>query len=359
MRNKIKIELERPEPLYLIVKKKILDLIENGTLKNNERIPPEEIIAKENNISRWTVRQALEELEKEGIVKRYPKRGTFITLKEKKATKKICIICKAPKERQMRDFFYGYELWGGIEESIIENGLEVSFYTSNKLNEKIGILSKFDGVLYLIPFKEEIEILEKIKKEGVPLVIIGAKVEGFNYVAVNNKKGVEEAIRHLIEYGHKKIGGVFSPLNYFDGCERYKYFLETLEKHNLLVREEWIKVMKEYWAEKWIQEAKQLTKEILIEKDRPTAIFTAGALVSLGVKECLDEEKENISVIGFDDFYLARYFNPPLTVISQPVWDIGRTGLNKLIEIIDKGGMCELLLEPKLIIRKSVKKERG
>ncbi|MCS7180182.1 MAG: GntR family transcriptional regulator [bacterium] len=263
MNNKVKIDIEKPEPLYLIVKKKILELIEIGDLKDKDRIPPEEIIAKENNISRWTVRQALRELEKEGLVKRYPKRGTFVTLTKQEKTKKICIICKTPRERQLRDFFYGYELWGGIEEGIIENGLEVSFFTLNKLNEKLEVLNNFDGILYLIPFREEVEVIEKIKEKGIPMVIVGARVEGFNYVSVDNRKGVEEAIKLLIEYGHKKIGGIFFPLNYFDGYERYKYFLETLEKYNLPIKEEWIKIMKEYWAEKWIEESKILMKEIL------------------------------------------------------------------------------------------------
>jgi DNA-binding LacI/PurR family transcriptional regulator len=353
--NKLKIEIERPEPLYLIVKKKILDLIENGYLKENDRIPPEEEIARENNISRGTVRQALKELEYEGIIKRYPKRGTFITLTSKNKVQKICIVCKAPRERQMRDYFYGFELWGGIEEGIIENNLEVSFITSEKINGELENLSKFDGILYLIPMKEEIEILEKIKNKDIHLMLVGAKVDGFNYVAVDNKKGVEWAIKHLLEFGHRKIGGVFFPINYFDGYERYEYFLEILSENKIPIKKEWIKIMKDYWAEKWISEAKELTKEILQERDKPTAIFASSALVSIGVKECLDENKEKISLIGFDDFYLAKYFKPPLTVISQPVWELGRTGIKKLVEIIEKKEECQILIEPKLIIRKSVK----
>ncbi len=357
--NKLKIELERPEPLYLIVKKKILDLIENGYLKDNDKLPPEEIIAKDNNISRGTVRQALKELEIEGIIKRYPKMGTFIALKKEEKIKKICIISKASKERQNRDFFYGFELWGGIEEGIIKEGLEVSFIVSEKLKENIDFLNRFDGILYLIPMRDEIDILEKIKDKNIPLMIVGARVEGFNYVAIDNKKGVEKAIKHLFEYGHKKIGGIFFPLNYFDGYERYQYFLEMLKKYNLEVKKEWIKIMKEYWAENWKNEAKNLMKEILNAKERPTAIFCSSALATIGVKECLDEERERISLIGFDDFYLARYLKPPITVISQPVWDIGKNGINKLVEIMKKGGECELLLEPELILRKSVNKERG
>ncbi|MCM8785332.1 MAG: GntR family transcriptional regulator [Candidatus Omnitrophica bacterium] len=351
---KIRIELEKPEPLYLMIKKKILDLIEKGELKNGDRIPPEEKIANENGISRGTVRQALKELEIEGLIKRYPKKGTFINIPKKIKTKKICVIGKSPKEKQMLSG-YGMEMWGGIEEAVIENGLELSFFILKKLKNDLSIVEKFDGILHIVPMKEDIEFLKKIKNKRIPLMLLGAKVDGFNYVAVNNKKGVEDAIKYLIENGHRKIGGIFSPLNYFDGYERYIHFLDFLDKNGLPIRKEWIKIMKEYWAEKWVNEAKNLMKEILMEKEKPTAIFTAGALVSIGVMECLEEVKEKISIIGFDDFYLAKYFKPPLTVISQPIWEIGRIGVNRLIKIIDRGGKCELLLEPKLIIRKSVK----
>ncbi|MGB9677884.1 MAG: substrate-binding domain-containing protein [Candidatus Ratteibacteria bacterium] len=241
--------------------------------------------------------------------------------------------------------------------SIIENGLEISFFISERVRENNDFLDKFDGILYLIPMRDEVDILEIIKKKNKQLMIIGARVDGFNYVAVDNKKGVEEAIKHLIEYGHRKIGGIFFPISYFDGYERYRYFIETIERYNLVAKEGWIKIMKEYWAENWKKEAKELMREILKEKEKPSVIFCSSALATIGVKELLDEEKEKISLIGFDDFYLARYLKPPITVISQPVWDIGRNGINKLVEIIEKGGKCELLLEPILIIRKSVKRE--
>ena len=62
MNNKIQLDINKPSPLHHLVKKKILELIREGTLKDGDRLPPEETIAEENGISRGTVRAALLEL---------------------------------------------------------------------------------------------------------------------------------------------------------------------------------------------------------------------------------------------------------------------------------------------------------
>jgi len=59
MAPSLKMEINRPGSLPDIVKDHILDLIRQGIVKDGDRLPPEEEIARDNNISRGTVRTAL------------------------------------------------------------------------------------------------------------------------------------------------------------------------------------------------------------------------------------------------------------------------------------------------------------
>ena len=359
MNNNIKIDITKPEPLYHMVKKKIVEMVRNGDLKDGDRLPPEEEIAKQNNISRGTVRMALEDLAREGIIKRYPKRGTFISLEKSNIPVKIAILSPTVPVGRKETDFYRSELWGGIEEGVVKEGISIIL-----LNHQKGIeLSKgIDGILFLVPLRSQIEILNEIKGKGIPLIVVGAQIDGVNYIAVDNEKGVEEAISYLVKLGHKKIGAIFSSLDYFDSFYRYKGFLSTLKKFGLPVKKNWIKIISVMDAEKWIEEAERKTKEILSEKDKPTAIFAEGGFLTLGAKKSIEKKgykiPSDISLIGFDDFYLARYLEPPLTVISQPIWEIGKIGVEKLVEIINNKQTqpYQILLQPDLIVRGSTSK---
>ena len=359
MRNEIKLDITKPEPLYHLVKKKIVEMVRKGELKDGDRLPPEEEIARQNNISRGTVRMALEDLAREGIIKRYPKRGTFISLERTDVFIKIGILSLTfPAGRRETDF-YRRELWGGVEEGVVKEGISITFLNFEKEKE---ILKGIDGVLFLVPLRSQIEILNRIKEEGIPSIVVGAQIEGFNYVAVDNEDGVEKGISHLVKLGHKKIGGIFSSLDYFDSFYRYKGFLSTLKKFGLPVKKEWIKIISEMEAEKWMDEAEEKTEEILSERDKPTAIFAGGGFLTIGAKRSIEKRgykiPSDISLIGFDDFYLAKYLDPSLTVISQPVWEIGKIGVEKLVEIINnkQTQLYQNLLKPNLIIRKSTSK---
>ena len=80
MNKKNQLDFNKSLPLHRLVREKILGLIQDGTFKNGDRLPPEETIAEENGISRGTVRTAFTELSREGIITRYPKRGTFVSI---------------------------------------------------------------------------------------------------------------------------------------------------------------------------------------------------------------------------------------------------------------------------------------
>lgn len=79
MLDSINLNKNIPIPLYYQLKKQILSLIENSSLKKGELLPPETDLCKKWNVSRPTIRQAFTELVNEGYLDRYKGKGTFVS----------------------------------------------------------------------------------------------------------------------------------------------------------------------------------------------------------------------------------------------------------------------------------------
>ena len=79
MADFINLDKNTPVPLYYQLKKQILSLIENETIKKGELLPPENELCRLLNISRPTIRQAFAELVNEGYLNRYKGKGTFVS----------------------------------------------------------------------------------------------------------------------------------------------------------------------------------------------------------------------------------------------------------------------------------------
>lgn len=79
--NVIRINKKNKTPLYSQIYQSILDAIELGILRDQDPLPYEEDVSDFYHVSRQVVRQAYDELQKEGIIKRIRRKGTFIHLK--------------------------------------------------------------------------------------------------------------------------------------------------------------------------------------------------------------------------------------------------------------------------------------
>jgi len=103
-------------------------------------------------------------------------------------------------------------------------------------------------------------------------------------------------------------------------------------------------------------------KELLIRKNRPTAIFCFSDDIALGCIHALQREgftvPDDMSVVGFDNIPFSKYFVPPLTTIAQPTEAIGRTCATLLLDLIDgrKPNKNRFILPHTLVVRESTRK---
>jgi len=80
------------------------------------------------------------------------------------------------------------------------------------------------------------------------------------------------------------------------------------------------------------------TNQLLALPDRPTAVFASNDEMAIGTVRAARDQRLSVpgdlSVMGFDDIRFAAFMDPPLTTVSQPGGEIGRTAMEILLKII-------------------------
>ena len=173
-------------------------------------------------------------------------------------------------------------------------------------------------------------------------------------VEVDNLHGAFEAVEFLVQRGHTRIGLIAGVPNVSTSRERRQGYEEGLAAHNIPSRAEYIRIGDYKQAS-----GRVLAEELLALSAPPTALFVANNLMAVGAIEAIHQRNlkipGDVAVIGFDDLPWAEALDPPLTVIRQPVYEVGRVAAELLLKRLNdpKRPATHLKLSPKLVIRSS------
>lgn len=194
-----------------------------------------------------------------------------------------------------------------------------------------------DGILYIGKGISQ-TLKSKMLKSNVPLVI--GCIHDHEYlipsVSVDNEKAGYDIVEFLIKKGHKKIA-YFSDQDYnaLSAREREEGFKKALKKEGLDLPKEWQKV-----GETSILGGYKMMEILLKEKNIPTAIVTENDDVALGAIRKASEEgidvPGDISVCGYNNYYISEWVRPSITTVAEPMYDIGAISARMLIKMINK-----------------------
>ncbi len=189
------------------------------------------------------------------------------------------------------------------------------------------VLNHVEG-LAVIPASVGGSRLNRSEFHATHIVALDRPVKGhrFNSVLVENRRGVEIAVKHLIEHGHTRIDflGLAHKLYTFD--QRYEGYSDAMRQAGLKpVR---------YFTCGTEEETCALIRKELSRRDAPTAFFMGNNLVmrhALHSFSRLDVRiPDDVAVAGFDDFEMADIFKPSITVVRQPSHELGRVAAELL-----------------------------
>jgi DNA-binding LacI/PurR family transcriptional regulator len=224
---------------------------------------------------------------------------------------------------------------------------------------------RVDGIIvYSLLHHEKVtdDVLD-LASSGVPLVFVNKFLgeDRLNSVGVDSKQAVFLAIEHLASLGHRRIGIINGHRGSEDGASRYEAFQAALQRLGLEFDESLVR--EGVWEEPLGREG---MKDILSSANpSPTAVFCANDSMALGAIRAIEENglkvPDDISVVGFDDLEVGRYFTPPLTTVHPPLREVGMYAVDLLVKLISnpKRRRTQAVLKSKLVVRATTARPRN
>lgn len=298
---------------------------------------------------RQRVEQAIEELD-------YRPNGVARSLK-KRRTRSVGLLIS-----NILNPFYT-ALVRGIEDVAVEHAYNLILcntdYDADKERMYLGVLreKRVDGIIVTSPPGER--QLSALQREGIRVVLLDCRPErggaSVDVVVVDNAAGAFQGTEHLVRHGYGPIAFLGFPLQLFTGQERLKGYRQALEAYGMEVEEELI-VIRGQGVDCAFQEMLRL-----LDKPRPPrAVFAANNFMTRGAVMAVRERglriPQDVALVGFDDFEWAPFVDPPITVVSQPTYELGSTAATMLIQRLESEEPREpqvKVLPVKLVVRQS------
>ncbi len=262
-------------------------------------------------------------------------------------------------QQEMNDSAF-LELLGVINTTAAENGysLLLSAATTNK--QELSIIKKIvgekqvDGLIFMAT-KENDERINFLCQKDFPFVCFGRShgCERFSFVDVDGEKGISQVVNYLVDLGHHRIAYLNPPDGLMFAKYRWKGFCNAMMEHA-------IPIQKELIIDSGFNEVagRKAILHLLDLSESPSAVIAPNDISAFGVMKGLQVRGfipgKDISVVGFDDINLSKFWHPSLTTLGQPFGEIGYHLVEILMdEISGSQKKSHLILEPKLIVRES------
>jgi LacI family transcriptional regulator len=201
------------------------------------------------------------------------------------------------------------------------------------------------------------DLLVDVAAIGTPVVLVNRRLEQARLPAVvgDDRAGMRFAVEHLAELGHRRIAYLAGPQYVSTGYLRYEGFVESMADHGLHLDPD-LTLFGDAFTE---AEGMRLCRALLDGGMSPTAIVAGNDLVALGCYDVFQERgircPDEISVVGFNDMPFAARFDPPLTTIRIPHYEIGSRAAELLLELQGDGHVTasQIQLPAELVVRGS------
>ncbi len=339
------------------------------------RLPSEVALSEEYRISRGTVRQALDTLEREGLIERTHRRGTFVRevtpeihVEESGVQKRIALVYassnNASKSLVGR---IDLDLLIGIEQAAKSHNYQLSFVYSENTPQQLAFdiqrlrADNVSGmVIYPLGNTTHDESIWQLKAAGVPFVLIDRYYPGFeaDYVGIDNHSGGYRATEHLLILGHRRIGFVYfgsEDLRTTSTRGRWEGYRQALQDYGVSYDERLVYPRINSTATEGLDDY----EAFLAQLDRPDAIFASNDEIALKLMQLAQRQglriPDDLALVGFDDQPFATHVNPALTTVAQSFIDMGLRAGNLLISRINgqAGLIKHIELPTSLVVRDS------
>ncbi len=219
-------------------------------------------------------------------------------------------------------------------------GTIVPFFTRPSFMERLrgveAVIARLGRELVLYNVETSAQRDHFFRELRTPVVLIDAYSPLLTSLVVNNVEGAYQAVKRLIELGHRHIGFINGEMEgnfkFNTANDRLIGLHRALGEAGLLFEPEQVLISE--WSRKG---GKHAALQLLTQQKRPTAIFAASDVQAVGALEAARElglrVPEQLSVIGFDGIEISELLE--LSTMQQPLQEMGELGASKLVELIE------------------------
>jgi DNA-binding LacI/PurR family transcriptional regulator len=271
----------------------------------------------------------------------------------------VALVASEPHARFFSEpFFAG--MVRGVSAALAETGVQLLLLIAQGLPDRQRLQryvvgGHVDGVL-LASLHGDDPLPGALERAGVPAVLVGrpAGPVPASYVDADNRGGAGKAVEHLVRRGRRRIATITGPLDMGVGLDRLEGYRDGLTAAGLAADEDLVE------PGDFTEEGGAAAMARLLARPGPPvdAVFAASDLMAAGALRALRAAgrrvPEDVAVVGFEDSAVARYAQPPLTTVRQPIEEMGRQATRMLLAKIagETGGM-HLILDVDLVERAS------
>ncbi len=229
--------------------------------------------------------------------------------------------------------------------------------TDETIDSFISLVKKTKAAGVICVSSTTRENLVKLSAE-IPTVCCCETVEDspVPFVTIDDEIAAENAVRHLISIGKRRIAMINGPAAFKYAKGRLKGYKNALARNGIEIDKE---LIAEVGADMNYDQAKGLCLHMLSGNNPPDAFFCISADLAAGaVRDALESGKSvpaDLAVAGYDDIIVSRITNPTITTVRQPTAQIGLIATEMLIKLIEEAEITEksLYLGTELVIRES------
>lgn len=359
---------EKQLPKYAQLKKEILVWIDTGKLRPDEQMPSENEIAEQFGISRQTVRQTLGELEQEGRLYRMQGKGTFVARPREEANhaeaRTIGLVTT-----YISDYIFPH-IVRGAEATVRAQGYSLLLSSTDndkgKERESLTTLtSQALSGLIIEPTKSaegnpNLAYFLTLNNRRIPYVMINAIYPEISSpsLVVDDEAGGHTAAEHLLRLGHRRIAGFFKTDD-LQGVRRLKGFMRAHQQEGAELHPDFVV---SYRTEEKTGKPLEIAAELLGRPEgmRPTALVCYNDELALRMLEVIRKAglsvPQDVSIVGFDDSWLATATEIKLTTLAHPKALMGEDAARMLLALIESGGTTvpnSKVYKPELVVRES------
>jgi LacI family transcriptional regulator len=257
---------------------------------------------------------------------------------------------------------YFPEILEGIAEAMYEHDLWLVLWpTQHDHTREVSLLDRLikgatDGALVVLP-EATTEELEHTMTDLCPFVVVDPLLplgDRIPTVSVAHSSGVDQAMRHLLSLGHRRIAAITGPPGWLATEDRRAAYHGALATAGIRP-EPALEVASDFQVGPAVHAAATL----LDVAEPPTAIFAFNDSIAIGALRAARDRglrvPEDLSVVGFDDIEPATLVTPTLTTVRQPLSEMGRTAVEVLVRLLERRASetPHIELATRLVVRES------